>query len=423
MDVIVSKQIINVTNIKICCFHSEIKAGQTPYLALRGAPPLLIRLQDDWDSLISEMLPYSNEEHKRYMGGRVTVPCFEEASVVGRGADKERIVAVLLSAASNIKPGHPSCTILPIFGFPGSGKTTLAQMVFNDDTHSLQEYNIRVWVHVSSELDFHRISKSILCQVVPGGGEKQEINKHGSNSDVVEMESIMYRLHELLNGKKVLLVVDDLWEEDPIQLQLLKSMVTFLSDKVDVIVTTCNQAIARKICTVEPYRLNSLGEDACWEIIKKFIQFEEEDEQLEKIGRKIARKCWGIPTAALGYARMLVDSRGLTEWEEIMEIDVWDNFYRSPDFRFLMQTLFLYYTSMPPELRLCLDYYYGIFPKGHNIVKDDLVHQWIALDLIETSENSPTEIAEGYISRLLDMSFFQNARQDPVSNCLLPPIL
>jgi hypothetical protein len=166
-----------------------------------------------------------------------------------------------------------------------------------------------------------------------------------------------------------------------------------------------------------------LGEDACWEIIKKFIQFEEEDEQLEKIGRKIARKCWGIPTAALKYARMLVDSRGHTKWEKIMEINVWAEFSRSPDFRFLMQTLFLCYTSMPPELRLWLDYYYGIFQNGHNIVKDDLVHQWIALDLIETSENSPTEIAEGYISRLLDMSFFQNARQDPVSNCLLPPIL
>jgi hypothetical protein len=41
MNVIVSKQIINVTNIKICCFHSEIKAGQPPYLALRGAPPLV----------------------------------------------------------------------------------------------------------------------------------------------------------------------------------------------------------------------------------------------------------------------------------------------------------------------------------------------------------------------------------------------
>jgi hypothetical protein len=337
----------------------------------------LIRLQDDWDSLISEMLPYISEEHKRYMGGRVTVPCFEEASVVGRGADKERIVAVLLSAASNIKPGHPSCTILPIFGFPGSGKTTLAQMVFNDDTHSLQEYNIRVWVHVSFELDFHGIGQSILRQVVSGAEEKEEINNHGSISDVVGMEHVMKRLHELLNGKKVLLVVDDLWEEDPIQLQLLKSMVTFLSDKVDVIVTTCNQAIARKISTVEPYRLNSLGEDACWEIIKKFIkkfiQFEEEDEQLEKIGRKIARKCWGIPTAALGYARMLVDSRGHMEWEEIMEINVWANFYMSPDFRFLMQTLFLCYTSMPPELRLCLDYYYGIFPNGHNIVKDDLV--------------------------------------------------
>jgi hypothetical protein len=45
----------------------------------------LIRLQDYWDSVISGILPYINEQHKRDMGGRVTVPCFEEASVVGRG--------------------------------------------------------------------------------------------------------------------------------------------------------------------------------------------------------------------------------------------------------------------------------------------------------------------------------------------------
>jgi hypothetical protein len=227
----------------------------------------------------------------------------------------------------------------------------------------------------------------------------------------------MKRLHEVLNCKKVLIVLDDLWEEDSIQLQLLKSMLTFLGDMVNVIVTTRNEAIARKICTVvQPYRLNPLGDDTCWKIIKKLIDFEE-NEELEKIGRKIASNCWGLPLEAVEYARWLEGSRDPTEWERMgIESNFWN---RSQD---LLSTFGLSYISMPPELRLFCDYYFDIFPMGHNIVKDDLVHQWIALDFVEPSERlSATEIVEGYITRLLDMSFFQTTKSDTVSNRLLPP--
>ncbi|KAE8779974.1 putative disease resistance protein RGA1 [Hordeum vulgare] len=114
------------------------------------------------------------------------------------------------------------------------------------------------------------------------GGQSQE----DSSLDVVGMGHIMERLRKLLNCKKVLLVLDDLWEEDPIRLELLKSMLTFLSHKMDVIVTTCNQAIARTICTIEPYKLNPLSDAICWKIIKEMIQSQKEDkeEELEKIG-------------------------------------------------------------------------------------------------------------------------------------------
>jgi hypothetical protein len=146
-------------------------------------------------------------------------------------------------------------------------------MIFNDTDSFTEQYNFRVWVYASPELDFHRIGESILRHVVSWRGEKEEINDEGSNSDVLGMEPIMKRLHGLLIGKRVPFVLDDLWEEDSFQLQLLKSMLTFLGDNVDVIVTTCNQAIARKICTVEPYRLNPLDDDTCWEIIKKKYLF------------------------------------------------------------------------------------------------------------------------------------------------------
>jgi hypothetical protein len=45
----------------------------------------------------------------------------EEALVVGRG-DKYRTMDVLLSSASNIREGLPSCIILPIFGLALSRK-------------------------------------------------------------------------------------------------------------------------------------------------------------------------------------------------------------------------------------------------------------------------------------------------------------
>jgi hypothetical protein len=96
---------------------------------------------------------------------RLTRPLFEEASVFGRRGDKQNIVDVLISASINITQRPPSCIILPIFGLQGIGKTTLAQMVFNEHTHLLQEYNFCVWVHVSLELDFQASLYSVRwCQ-------------------------------------------------------------------------------------------------------------------------------------------------------------------------------------------------------------------------------------------------------------------
>ncbi|KAM3393054.1 hypothetical protein ACQJBY_013962 [Aegilops geniculata] len=356
---------------------------------------LVMWAREQW-RLFSEYMAKNNMLQK-YIEERKTGPVFEEAMILGRGSDKERIISTLLcSTEPNIM--QEQITILPIFGLAGIGKTTLAQMVFND-TRSLQGYDFRVWVHVSPHFDFHTIGKSIIC-LVSGRPRSPGRKINLSSSEVEGMESIMKRLHKLLDGKKVLLVLDDLWEEDPIQLQLLKSMLAFLGDKMDVIVTTCNQAIARKICTVEPYRLNRLSDDICWEIIKEPIRFEGGEQELEKIGREITSKCWGVPS----IARDAMNWKRIKDTRNIMAFD---------SARLALSTFELSYRSMPPDLRLCFAYYCEIFPTGHSIVKDDLVHQWIALHLIQPSEIlSAAQIAEEHISRLQDLSFLQTAERD-----------
>ena len=63
-------------------------------------------------------------------------------------------------------------------------------------------------------------------------------------------------------------VLDDLWEEDDTESRKLKSML-LVGKKVDVILTTREEAIARKVSTSKPYKLQPLKNDTCWEIIKR----------------------------------------------------------------------------------------------------------------------------------------------------------
>ncbi|KAF8663567.1 hypothetical protein HU200_055379 [Digitaria exilis] len=95
--------------------------------------------------------------------------------------------------------------------------------------------------------------------------------------------------------------------------------------KVVVIVTTRDEHIARKICTVQPYKLLPLSDETCWAIIKQKSDFEarEDKEYLEQIGRDIAMKCGGVALAAQALGYML---KPLTfgEWESVRNSDIWN---------------------------------------------------------------------------------------------------
>jgi hypothetical protein len=333
---------------------------------------------------------------------RITTPDLDLANVVGRVEDKQKIIGVL---SATVRDATQCPIILPIFGFGGIGKTTLAAMVFNDI--QLQEYKFRAWVHVSPEFDLHKIGMSIISQV-----SDIDNNNIGSN----DLEYITERLNVLLTGIKVLIVLDDLWEENSAQLKRLKSM--FNAGKVIIIVTTQSAAIAREICSIKPYKLNPLSDEMCWAIIKRssYYQYRFHKEEIEQIGRELARKCLGIPLAAtelecdLQYKHLHVWKEKLTKRRIV---------YSQADDS-LMRSLILSCRQMPPNLKLCLAY---SGKERRNMVKHDLIHQWIALDFIEPSDvMSASEVAEEYFNRLLDISFLQTTGSDSVSYLIHPSI-
>ncbi|VAI51710.1 unnamed protein product [Triticum turgidum subsp. durum] len=317
-----------------------------------------------------------------------------ESLIIGR--DKDRMNVLSLLSTSNNNKEH--ITVLPICGLGGIGKSTLAQLVFNDT--QFKDYNHRVWVYVSQVFDLKKIGNSIISQVLGKGSQ---------NLDTREL--IDQRLKDLLQDKKTLIVLDDIWETDNFQLDQLKLMLN-VGSKMKVLVTTRSKDIARKMCTVgvQPYLLDPLDNDMCWRIIKQNSGFESRVDkgQAEPVGQIIARKCGGLPLAsqALGF---LLSGMDLSDWKAMCNNDIWDEPFSDST---VLPSLKLTYNTLTPYLRLCFAYC-GIFPKGHNINKDDLIHQWIALGFIEPSNNfSAIQLAEKYIRQFMGMSFLQHSKKN-----------
>ena len=140
------------------------------------------------------------------------------------------------------------------------------------------------------------------------------------------------------------------------------------------------RTLQKKICTIQPYKLKPLTDDTCWSIIKQKSAFESrgDKEQLEEIGKVIARKCCGVALAANSLGHTLKSMKH-NEWESIRDSNLW-NVSSSTDTPYsqVLASLKLSYSVIPSYLKICFAYC-AIFPKGHKIVKDDLIAQWVSL--------------------------------------------
>ncbi|WCJ17845.1 Disease resistance protein RGA2 [Euphorbia peplus] len=349
------------------------------------------------------LLKRNNEQIER----PVTTSVVDISEVKGREVDKEKLVNMLLAESSEL----PNLLPISIVGMGGIGKTTLAKLVYNDERVITHNHK-RIWVCVSDPFDEIRIAKEILESL------------QGAAGNLVGLPNIMEKIQESLKEKRVLVVLDDVWNEDPNKWKQLKDCLKSCLPGSRVLVTTRNEKVGRIMGCLESniFRIGLLSEEECWELfcmIAFSSQSNQEKINLERTGREIVGRCRGLPLAVRTMAGLLQFKRSSLEWQSVLDSELWELEEVERD---VLALLWLSYYDLPSPIKQCF-LYCAVFPKDYRMEKDELIELWMAHGYIKATKTTDMEmIGEEYFQNLVMRSLFhdieiEDFQAHPIISC------
>ncbi|XP_058181276.1 putative disease resistance RPP13-like protein 1 [Rhododendron vialii] len=325
---------------------------------------------------------------------RPTSPLIIEPCLYGRDNDKKAIIELLMTDQS----GSNKVGVVPIVGMGGVGKTTLAQMVYNDEMVD-EHFEMKAWVCVSEVFDIVGVTKAILEFVTKSPCEFKAL---AQVQDVLKKE---------LAGKKFLIVLDDVWNKNHGDWSSLKSPFNDGAPGSKVIVTTRNSDVAFTMAGPNKYHsLKELSEDECWSVFAQHA-FEgrsmDANQNLVSIGKEIMKKCKGLPLVARTLGGLLRCKLTEDEWKGVLNSKLWE---LSEEESHILPALRLGYYHLPSHLKKCFAYC-SILPKDYEFEEEELVFLWMAEGLIpkQTGGRQMEDLGCEYFHELLSRSFFQSS--------------
>ncbi|XP_047339620.1 putative disease resistance protein RGA4 [Impatiens glandulifera] len=316
---------------------------------------------------------------------RETISLSSCNQVYGRDKEKKQIIDILVNNTSSAK----KLSVLPIVGIGGLGKTTLAQTVFNDEEIT-KYFETKIWVCVSEEFDIKLVMKAILQENAEARSEELQI-----------------KVREKLSGKRYLLVLDDVWNEEVEAWRRLRSILECGSNGAFVLTTTRKGNVAEIMGTIQPFELSSLSQVDCWLLFKECAK--PKLPNFINIGKEISRKCMGVPLVTNVLGSQLRFNCDEKEWCRIRDSEIWEI---SQNENLILSILRLSYYDLSYHLRRCF-VFCAIFPKDAEIEKERLIQLWMAHGLFPTVKNQEMEdIGNTIWNELCRRSFFQNEKLD-----------
>ncbi|EOX91587.1 Leucine-rich repeat containing protein [Theobroma cacao] len=278
--------------------------------------------------------------------GRETASKVRSELIIGREKDKELIIESLLKK-QNDQHGD-IIPIVAIVGFGGLGKTSLAQLV-------------KSWKSLDNLVKM----------------------------DNLNLDQVLTELEEKLRGKRYLLVLDDVWNENNLKWEdFSKYLVCFGAPGSKILVTARSKIVASAMGVQYLYHLEGLNEDQSWTLFKQ-VAFKGQgqiDTDLRVIGEDVARRCKGVPRALKYLGGLMRLKPNKNYWSSVQENRIWKSLEKDEDFK---------------------------------ISTDNLIQSWRAQSYIQLEKNENIQdIGDEYFNDLSSRSFFQKEEKDMYGNII-----
>ncbi|CAN0898511.1 Disease resistance protein RPM1 [Linum grandiflorum] len=330
----------------------------------------------------------------------------DENDLVGIKAAKQKLIGYI-----NRRDLRRTTTSL--VGMAGSGKTTLAVILFKSP--AVKKFGCRAWITVSRTFNIEQLLRDLI----------KEINKSttGEKIDVKDLSEAKYtdlveKLRDHLENKTYLVVLDDVWASN-----VWESIKVALPDSKNgsrVILTARREDDVPKKSPEtgnEVYEVQPLDDTKAWELFcsRAFSSSNAEacPAKLRGTAEELLEKCKGLPIAIDSIGRLLArKERTPKAWRTTLENLQWE---LSNNKLPLNSVLLLSYNDLPYYLKRCF-LYFALFPEDHKIWCDKLVRLWMAEGFVESGGNgevsSPEDVGMRYIKELISRNVLQAVSWD-----------
>lgn len=277
---------------------------------------------------------HSSNEKKVECSGPKTLPKIERDKILGFGDKRDKIEECLNVKNTENREGHivqnRGHIEIGIVGMCGSGKTTLAQLVYEKVG---KEFQHKIWVNLPHKLtsnddtnddkDFVQILREILkqCDEDKVDHRKQQQCDEDKVDTEYGKQQLLRIIRKRLLGESYLLVLDGVWDADmDWYFELGKALDWHYKEgdfgkdgsKSAVIITTRLEEPAKTMVGISASALHHIHPQdfsTCWSIfideVKRGGKIDADNARLLELENDIKEQCDGLPLAAVTLAKII----------------------------------------------------------------------------------------------------------------------